>query len=32
MVIKLANLAELPDAAARILAIAGERRGFLFFG
>jgi len=32
MVIKMANLAELPDVAVRILAVAGERRVFLFFG
>lgn len=32
MVIKLANLAELPDVAARVLDVAGERRVFLFYG
>jgi len=32
MVIKLANLAELPDVAARILGAAGKRRVFLFYG
>ncbi len=32
MIIELANLAELPDAAARLLAAAGDRRIFLFYG
>lgn len=32
MVIKLANLSELPDAAAHVLAAAGERRVLLFYG
>ncbi len=32
MVIKLANLTELPDVALRVLAAAGERRVFLFYG
>lgn len=32
MVIELANLAELPDVAARVLAAAGGRRVFLFYG
>ncbi len=32
MVIEIADLDELPHAAARVLAAAGERRVFLFFG
>lgn len=32
MVIELANLAELPEVAARVLAAAGGRRVFLFYG
>ena len=32
MVIHLATLAELPQVAARVLAAAGERRVFLFYG
>lgn len=32
MVIKVAGLGELPDAAAQVLASAGERRVFLFYG